>query len=59
MFIDRAQEKVKLFRTEKRRDQQGKSYPWIVPATGGGDQLLLLRRRGLRPVLPQVLPIRT
>jgi colicin import membrane protein len=34
VFIGRAQEKVKLFRTEKRRDQQGKSYPWIVPATG-------------------------
>ena len=34
VFIGRAQEKTKLFRTEKRRDQQGKSYPWIVPATG-------------------------
>jgi len=34
VFIGRAQEKTKLFRTEKRRDQQGKSYPWIVTSTG-------------------------
>jgi len=34
VFIGRAQEKTKLFRTEKRRDQQGKSYPWIVRSTG-------------------------
>jgi len=34
VFIGRAQEKTKLFRTEKRRDQLGKSYPWIVAATG-------------------------
>src|SRR4249919_4101159 len=34
VFIGRAQEKTKLFRTEKRRDAQGKSYPWIVASTG-------------------------
>jgi hypothetical protein len=34
VFIGRAQEKTKLFRTEKRRDRDGKSYPWIVAATG-------------------------
>ncbi len=34
VFIGRAQEKTKLFRTEKRRDAQGKSYPWIVKSTG-------------------------
>jgi hypothetical protein len=34
VFIGRAQEKTKLFRTEKRRDQQGRSYPWIVKGTG-------------------------
>jgi hypothetical protein len=34
VFIGRAQEKTKLFRTEKRRDALGKSYPWIVPSTG-------------------------
>lgn len=34
VFIGRAQEKATLFRTEKRRDTAGKSYPWIVKATG-------------------------
>jgi hypothetical protein len=34
LFVGRAQEKTKLFRTEKRHDQHGDSYPWIVPSTG-------------------------
>ena len=34
LFIGRAQEKTALFRTEKRRDAQGRSYPWIVKTTG-------------------------
>jgi hypothetical protein len=34
LFIGRAQEKTKLFRTERRRDAIGDSYPWIVPSTG-------------------------
>jgi hypothetical protein len=34
LFVGRAQEKTKLFRTEKRRDANGDPYPWIVPATG-------------------------
>ena len=34
VFIGRAQEKTPLFRTEKRRDREGKSYPWIVKSTG-------------------------
>src|SRR6476659_5974028 len=34
LFIGRAQEKTSLFRTERRRDAQGDSYPWIVKATG-------------------------
>jgi hypothetical protein len=34
VFIGRAQEKTALFRTEKRRDAEGKSYPWIVRTTG-------------------------
>jgi len=34
LFIGRAQEKTKLFRTEKRRDANGDSYPWIVQTTG-------------------------
>jgi hypothetical protein len=34
VFIGRAQEKTRLFRTEKRRDREGKSYPWIVKTSG-------------------------
>jgi hypothetical protein len=34
VFIGRAQEKTPLFRTEKRRDTEGKTYPWIVKTTG-------------------------
>ena len=34
LFIGRAQEKTHLFRTERRRDAHGESYPWIVKATG-------------------------
>src|SRR6476660_5441023 len=34
LFIGRAQEKTSLFRTERRRDANGDSYPWIVRATG-------------------------
>src|SRR6201993_2458734 len=34
VFIGRAQEKTNLFRTEKRRDSNGDSYPWIVKTTG-------------------------
>jgi hypothetical protein len=34
VFIGRAQEKTQLFRTGKRRDHEGKSYPWIIKATG-------------------------
>ena len=34
VFVGRAQERTPLFRTEKRRDADGKSYPWIVKSTG-------------------------
>jgi hypothetical protein len=34
VFIGRAQEKTTLFRTEKRCNAQGRSYPWIVKSTG-------------------------
>ena len=34
LLIGRAQEKTSLFRTEKRRDHDGRSYPWIVKTTG-------------------------
>lgn len=34
LFVGRAQEKTKVFRTEKRRNPEtGASYPWIVPST--------------------------
>jgi hypothetical protein len=34
LFIGRAQEKTRVFRTERRRDANGESYPWIVKTTG-------------------------
>ncbi len=34
VFIGRAQEKTNLFRTEKRRNATGQTYPWIVKSTG-------------------------
>jgi hypothetical protein len=35
LFVGRAQEKTRVFRTEKRRNPEtGKSYPWIVTGTG-------------------------
>jgi hypothetical protein len=34
LFIGRAQEKTSVFRTERRRDAAGESYPWIVRSTG-------------------------
>jgi hypothetical protein len=34
VFIGRAQEKTTVFRTEKRRDSEGRTYPWIVKSTG-------------------------
>lgn len=34
VFIGRAQEKTKVFRTEKRRDADGHRYPWVVKTTG-------------------------
>ena len=34
LFIGRAQEKTSLFRTERRRDERGDSYQWVVRSTG-------------------------
>ncbi|HWJ52874.1 MAG TPA: hypothetical protein VNT24_05805 [Propionibacteriaceae bacterium] len=34
LFIGRAQEKTRVFRTERRRDAAGESYPWIVRTSG-------------------------
>jgi hypothetical protein len=58
VFIGRALEKTALFRTEKRHDANGDSYPWIVKTTGLVNHFYFhgcLRGRRLRPVLPEVL----
>jgi len=34
VFVGRAQEKNRVFRTEKRRGDDGHTYPWIVRSTG-------------------------
>ena len=34
VFVGRAQEKNRVFRTERRRDREGRTYPWIVKTTG-------------------------
>jgi hypothetical protein len=33
LFVGKAQEKASVFRTEKRRDAEGKTYPWIIRST--------------------------
>lgn len=33
LFVGKAQEKVPVYRTEKRTDRQGEKYPWIVRST--------------------------
>jgi hypothetical protein len=33
LFVGKAQEKASVFRTEKRRDAEGKRYPWIIRST--------------------------
>jgi hypothetical protein len=33
LFVGKAQEKASVFRTTKRRDAQGKTYPWIIRST--------------------------
>ncbi len=38
LFIGKAQEKTSVFRTEKRRDAHGKTYPWIIRSTAMPNQ---------------------
>src|SRR5882672_101440 len=38
LFIGKAQEKTRVFRTEKRRDAHGKTYPWIIRSTAMPNQ---------------------
>jgi hypothetical protein len=33
LFVGKAQEKASVFRTEKRRDAHGMTYPWIIRST--------------------------
>src|SRR5260370_27375695 len=33
LFVGKAHEKASVFRTEKRRDADGKRYPWIIRST--------------------------
>src|SRR2546426_8131549 len=33
LFVGKAQEKASVFRTEKRRDAAGNTYPWIIRST--------------------------
>ena len=39
VFLGKAQEKVTVFRTEKRTDANGKKYPWIVKSATPVNQL--------------------
>ena len=63
LFVGRAQEKTKLFRTEKRRDAHGESYPWIVASTGLVNHFYFYRgcapaRRGM-PLVARVEGLRS
>jgi hypothetical protein len=45
LFVGRAQEKNRVFRTEKRRNPvTGASYPWIASSTGGSTSSPLCTR---------------
>jgi hypothetical protein len=42
LFIGKAQEKVRVFRTQKRRNPQtGATYPWLVPSTAMVNQFYI------------------
>jgi len=56
LFIGRAQEKTNLFRTEKRRNTEGRAYPWIVKSTGMVNHFYFYcLDADFGPVLPEVL----
>jgi hypothetical protein len=58
LFIGRAQEKVPLFRTRKRRRADGSSYPWIAAETGVVNQYYCYcAGEDFGPVLPEVLQL--
>jgi hypothetical protein len=39
LFLGKAQEKVTIFRTERRTDQSGRKYPWIVKSATPVNQI--------------------
>jgi len=41
VFIGQAQEKARVFRTEKRHNADGRPYPWIVKGTGVVNQFYI------------------
>jgi hypothetical protein len=50
IFIGKAQEKVRVFRTERRRSPNGGTYPWIVRSTALVNQgYLYIRDRDFGP----------
>jgi len=50
IFIGKAQEKVRVFRTERRRSPNGATYPWIVRSTALVNQwYLYIRDRDFGP----------
>jgi hypothetical protein len=56
LFIGKAQEKCRVYRTEKRRNPRtGVSYAWIVKSTALVNHYYLLRGSRLRPLLSEVL----
>ena len=42
MFVGKAQEKAKVFRTERRRSETGATYPWLFRSTAMVNQLSLI-----------------
>ena len=51
LFIGRAQEKTGLFRTEKRRNADGRTYPWIVRSTGVVNHFYIYAHHEVRKLL--------
>jgi hypothetical protein len=50
VFIGKAQEKVRVFRTERRRNDQGVAYPWIVRSSAMVNQwYIYIRDRDFGP----------
>ena len=55
LFIGKAQEKVRTFRTEGRRNERGETYPWIVDSTAMVNQYYFYAVDArLRAVFPEV-----